>query len=69
MEARDFIQTGLDRVKQAKMRTVDGSSHYELMLHPGPEANSMGIILSMWRVRGHICANSDSGETSGMGIG
>ena len=69
MEARDFIQTGLDRVKQATMRAVDGSSHYELMLHPGPEANSMGIILAMWRVRGHICANSDSGETSRTRIG
>ncbi len=45
MDLRDFIQAGLDRVKQATMKAVAGLSHHELMWRPGPEANSIGIIL------------------------
>ncbi len=45
MELRDFIQAGLDRVKQATTRTVDGLSHNELAWRPGPAANSIGLIL------------------------
>jgi hypothetical protein len=45
MELKDFIQTGLDRAKDATVKAVDGLSHYELMWRPGPEANSIGLIL------------------------
>lgn len=45
METRDFIQAGLDRVKQATARTLDGLSRQELVWQPGPEANSIGLIL------------------------
>ena len=45
MELRDFIQAGLDRVKQATMKAVDGLNHDELKWRPGLEANSIGIIL------------------------
>lgn len=45
MEVRDFIQSGLDRVKQTTERAIDGLSHHELMWRPGPEANSIGLIL------------------------
>ncbi len=45
MELRDFIQAGLDRVKQGTTRAVDGLTLYELMWRPGPEANSIGLIL------------------------
>ncbi len=45
MELRDFIQTGLDRARQAIIRATDGLTSYELMWRPGPEANSIGLIL------------------------
>lgn len=45
MELKDFIQAGLDRIKQATARAVDGLSYSELMRQPGPEANSIGLIL------------------------
>lgn len=45
MELKDFILEGLDRAKQGTLRAVDGLSHHELMWRPGPECNSIGIIL------------------------
>ena len=45
MEMRDFIKGALDRVKQGTVRAVDGLSHYELIWRPGPECNSIGLIL------------------------
>ncbi len=45
MEVRDFIQAGLERARLATMKAIDGLSQYELMWRPGPEANSIGIIL------------------------
>ncbi len=45
MEIKDFFQAGLDRVKMATMRAVDGLTRHELMWRPGPEANSIGIVL------------------------
>ncbi len=45
MEIREFIQSALDRVKQATTRAVNGLSHQELTWRPGPECNSIGLIL------------------------
>lgn len=44
MELKDFIQNGLDRVKQATMKAVDGLTPDELKFRPGVEANSIGLI-------------------------
>ncbi|MDP2744858.1 MAG: DinB family protein [Dehalococcoidia bacterium] len=45
MEMRDFIQAGLDRVRQATLKALDGLSHNELGWRPGAEANSIGLVL------------------------
>jgi uncharacterized damage-inducible protein DinB len=45
MELTTFIQDEFDRVSRATTRTVDSLSQYELMWRPGPEANSIGLIL------------------------
>jgi uncharacterized damage-inducible protein DinB len=45
METRDFIKGALDQVKRSTVRAVDGLSHYELTWRPGPECNSIGLIL------------------------
>ena len=45
METREFIQGALDRVKQTTTRIVTGLSPHELMWRPGPECNSIGLIL------------------------
>ena len=45
MEVKEFIQDALDRVKRTTTRLVDGLSHQELMWRPGPECNSIGLIL------------------------
>ncbi|MBI4284104.1 MAG: DinB family protein [Chloroflexi bacterium] len=45
METREFIQSALDRIKQANTRVVTGLSPHELMWRPGPECNSIGLIL------------------------
>ncbi|MDO8636430.1 MAG: DinB family protein [Dehalococcoidia bacterium] len=44
MELKDFIQSGLDRVKQATMKAVDGLNPDELKFRPGAETNSIGLI-------------------------
>ncbi|MBI4288336.1 MAG: DinB family protein [Chloroflexi bacterium] len=44
MELKDFIQAGLDRVKQATLKAVEGLTPDELKFRPGAEANSIGII-------------------------
>lgn len=45
MELMDFIQVSLDRAQQATKRVVDSLSPHELMWRPGPEANSIELIL------------------------
>jgi uncharacterized damage-inducible protein DinB len=45
MEMKDFIKGALDRAKQGTTRAVDGLSHNELIWRPGPECNSIGLIL------------------------
>ncbi len=45
MELKGFIQAGLDRVKEAEGKALEGLSHYEMMWRPGHEANSIGLIL------------------------
>ncbi len=45
METREFIQGALERVKQSTTRVVTGLSPQELMWRPGPECNSIGLIL------------------------
>ncbi len=45
MELRDFILDEFDRVKRATTRALEGLAYPELMWRPGPEANSIGVIL------------------------
>ncbi len=45
MELMDFIQVSLNRAQQATKRAVDSLTPHELMWRPGPEANSIGLIL------------------------
>ena len=45
METREFIQGALDRIKQNMTRILTGLSPHELMWRPGPECNSIGLIL------------------------
>lgn len=45
METSEFIQEALDRIKQATTRVVTGLSPDELRWRPGPECNSIGLIL------------------------
>ncbi len=45
MELKDLILAGLDRVKEANMKTLDGLSRHELVWRPGPEANTIGLII------------------------
>lgn len=45
MEVVDFIQAGLERVKMGTARVLDGLKPSELAWRPGPEANSIGLIL------------------------
>ncbi len=45
METKEFIQTGLENVKRAINRTLDGLTPAELKWQPCPDANSIGLIL------------------------
>ncbi len=45
MEIKDFIQGALDRVKQTTTRVAEGLTPQELAWRPGPEGNSIGVIL------------------------
>lgn len=45
METREFIQGALERIKQANTRVITDLRPEELMWQPGPECNSIGIIL------------------------
>ena len=45
MELREFIQTGLDRAKQATAKSLEGLNQSELSWHPKPDCNSIGFIL------------------------
>lgn len=45
MDTREFIQGALERIKQANTRVVTGLRPEELMWQPGPECNSIGLIL------------------------
>jgi hypothetical protein len=45
MDLKTFIETGLERSKGGLLRTLDGLTADELKWRPGPEANSIGLIL------------------------
>lgn len=45
MDVRAFVETGLERTRSALMKTLDGLTADELKWRPGPEANSIGLIL------------------------
>ena len=45
MEFKDFILDEFDRVKRATTRVLDGLTFQEIMWRPGPETNSIGVIL------------------------
>jgi len=45
MEIREFVQIALDRSKQTTTRLLNGLSPQELMWRPGPECNSIALIL------------------------
>ncbi|MBI2830585.1 MAG: DinB family protein [Chloroflexi bacterium] len=45
MELASFVQSELDRVQRGTMRATDGLSPAELSWRPGPECNSIGIII------------------------
>ena len=45
MELTDFIQTALSGTQRGVKRATDGLTPHELMWRPGPEANSIGLIL------------------------
>ncbi len=45
MDLKDFIKGELDRIKTATTRAVEGLNYHETMWRPGPECNSMGLIL------------------------
>jgi hypothetical protein len=45
VETKEFIRISLERQKQATIRVLDGMSQQEIAWRPGPEANSIGIIL------------------------
>ena len=45
MEAKTTIQTGLENVKRAIDRTLEGLTFEELKWQPRPYANSTGLIL------------------------
>ncbi len=45
METKELIQNGLENVKRAIGRTLDGLTPAELKWQPRPDANSIGLIL------------------------
>ncbi len=45
MDLRDYVRNQLNSVKCVTTRALDGLSHQELMWRPGPECNSIGLIL------------------------
>lgn len=45
MDLRRHIRNELNNVKRATERAIDGLSRHELMWRPGPECNSIGLIL------------------------
>ncbi|MEK7354143.1 MAG: DinB family protein [Chloroflexota bacterium] len=45
MELIDFIQAALNGTQRGVKRATDGLTAHELMWRPGPEANSIGLIL------------------------
>jgi DinB superfamily len=45
METKELIQIGLENVKRALDRALDGLTPVELKWQPRPDANSIGIIL------------------------
>lgn len=45
MELKEFIQTTLERAKQATLRVVNGLSQDEIAWQPNLEANSIGFLL------------------------
>ncbi len=45
MELKDFIQTSLNGSQRNIKRATDGLTKQEILWRPGPECNSIGIIL------------------------
>ncbi|MBI4332930.1 MAG: DinB family protein [Chloroflexi bacterium] len=45
MELTDFVIEALNGIEQQITRSLDGLSHHELTWRPGPECNSIGLIL------------------------
>ena len=45
MELTDFIQAALQGTQRGVKRATDGLTPHELVWRPGPEANSIGVIL------------------------
>ena len=45
MELTDFIQTALQGTQRGLKRATDGLTKHELMWRPGPDSNSIGLIL------------------------
>ncbi len=45
MELNDFILENLNSVKQKITGSVNGLSYHELIWRPGPDCNSIGVIL------------------------
>jgi hypothetical protein len=45
MTAKDLVLDGIERVKKAISRPLDGLSQSEIAWKPGPEANCIGFIL------------------------